>query len=61
MFPEKLQPRQESNFYHWQFFKTHLDITRAFIEKDFEGMNLYQSLNRERTIGKIQVEVEICD
>lgn len=34
-FPEKLNADNEPNFYHWQFFKNHLDITRAFVEKNY--------------------------
>jgi len=36
MFPNKLEMQQEYNYYHWQFFKNHLNITRAFIEKDYK-------------------------
>ncbi len=40
MYPEKLNPNRQSYYYHWEFFKNHLDISHAFIEKDFEiGMH----------------------
>ena len=35
MFPTKLDNNEEYNFYHWQFFKNHLNITTAFIEKNY--------------------------
>ena len=40
MFPKKLENNEEYNFYHWQFFKNHLNITRAFIDKNYNvGMH----------------------
>ena len=35
MFPTKLDNNKEYNFYHWQFFKNHLNVTTAFIEKNY--------------------------
>ena len=35
MYPIKLDNNEEYNYYHWQFFKNHLNTTRCFVEKSF--------------------------
>ncbi len=37
MYPKKLKEHKQTYYYHWEFFKNHLDITNAFIEKNFQA------------------------
>lgn len=40
MCPNTLDKNAEYNYYHWQFFKNHLNITRSFIDKNYNiGMH----------------------
>ncbi len=40
MYPEKIEKNSPYHYCHWEFFQNHLDITWAFVEKNFtRGMH----------------------
>lgn len=40
MYPEKLTPHKQTQYFHWEFFKNPLDLSKTFIEKDYQtGMH----------------------